>query len=103
MSNHDHQLHHNLAIQDPDSGYWSARMNEAGRAALAAWLQQKSAQPVPPPLAGWVESAEYSMECALTSPGSPPTLEMPPAEAASGQAESLPLDRAWFAIEWREA
>ena len=83
--------------QPQDSGYWVARMNEAGRAALAAWLTQKAAPPAPP-LAGWVQSAEYVMECALTSEHSPPILEMPASETASGQVEALPLDRAWFAI-----
>ena len=82
-----------------DSGYWVARMNDAGRAALAAWLDQKSARPAAQALGGWVQSAEYNMECALTSESSPPVLEMDASETASGQAETLALDRAWFALE----
>jgi len=82
-----------------DSGYWVARMNEAGRVALAAWLNQKSAQPAAQTLGGWVQSAEYNMECALTSESSSPTLEMDSSETVSGQTETLVLDRAWFALE----
>ena len=90
------------APQEPDdAGYWVARMNDAGRAALTAWLAQKAAPPAPQ-LAGWVQSAEYTMECALTSEHSPSVLEMDPSEAASGQAEALPLERAWFAITRQE-
>ena len=89
------------AQQPEDSGYWVARINEAGRAALAAWLAQKAAPPAPP-LAGWAQSAEYVMECALTSEHSPCVLEMDAFETASGRAETLPLERAWFAITRQE-
>jgi len=81
-----------------DADYPTVRMNEAGRAALAAWLNQKAAPPAPSSIEGWVQSAEYALECALISPNSPSELEMDASESASGQMETLPLDRAWFTI-----